>query len=168
MDARVYREDEAKRILDAFPPETLDELLELAARGKEDEQAIINHEKITLPEGWEYQAFANCIVARYQDGEQERKEFYYPEISIDFLDTDEIEVKKSIEKRLALGYCSCGKPMPFVQRLLWANDLIERKGFKEFPARLTGYAVILSLLVWAKVRPVHQWSLAFNLHPECL
>ena len=164
----MYSADEAKRILDAFPADKLDELLELAVRAKQNPQVVKSHKTIAIPDGWAYALYGNCIIARYQDGEQERKEFYLPQIYIEFIYTEKIEAKKSVEIRLALGYCSCGRRMPVVQGLLWAKDMTERKGILQLPARAAGYAVGLSLLAWVAVRPIHQYSLTFNRHPDCL
>ena len=164
----VYSADEAKRVLDTFPSDKLSELLKLAKRAKLDPQVVESHETVSLPEGWVYELCGNCIFARYQDGEQERKEFYSPQIYIEFMFTGKIEAKKSIVKRPALGYCSCGKRMPVVQGLLWAGDMIDRKGFSQFPARAVGYIVSLPLAVWVMLRPIQQYSLMFNRHPKCL
>lgn len=168
MNQHVYSEREAQRILDAFPHDKLNDLVKLAERAKEDGRVIENYKEIVLPEGWAYGLYTNCIIARYQDGEQERKEFFLPQIWIEFLDADTIVAKKSVETRLALGFCSCGKPMPVIQGLLWANDMIEQKGILATHSRIAGYATALFFALWIRVRPIHQYSLAFNRHPHCL
>ncbi len=168
MSSHVYSADEAQRILHAFPSGKLNELLKLAAQAKYDPQTIKSHERILLPEGWEYEVYGNCIIARYQDGEQERRAFFAPQILIEFEYTDTIEAKKSVVQRFALGYCSCGKRMPFVQGLLWAIDMAELKGIRHLPARGLGYTVGFFLALWVLVCSIHQYSLTYNRHPNCL
>ena len=168
MDKHVYDADEANAILDAFPANKLAELLELAEHAKQDPQVIESHERVILPDGWVYELCGNCILARYQDGEQERKEFYLPQIYIEFKYTDKIEAKKSVGKRLALGYCSCGKRMSVVQGLLWTNDMTEHTGILHVPSRMLGYSVAFFIGLYVWMRPIHQYSLMFNRHPDCL
>ena len=167
-DRRIYSEVEAERILNAFPPDKLDELLKLARHAKDNPEIIRNHESIPLPAGWAYGLYANCIIARYQDGEQERKAFFMPQIWIEFQNSDIITAKKSIGKRLALGYCSCGKSMPLIKVLLWATDLIEHKWFLSPFSKTLGYTVGAFIGLWILVRPIHKYSLIFNRHPDCL
>ena len=167
MTQKLYSELEANHILNQFPQEIIAEFLTLASRFK-SKPSLVGEEHVYVPEGWAYNIFGNCIVIRYQDGEQERKEFFVPEIRIDFLHTDVIEAKKSIMKRLALGYCSCGKRMPTIQALLYVADLIERKGILNLPFRIFGHILSIPFSIWIFMRPEHQLSIMYNRHPKCL
>ena len=121
-----------------------------------------------MPDGWVYQIFGNCIIAAYQDGKQERKSFFVPRIWIEFKYVDKIKAKKSVDERLALGYCSCGKPMPFAQALLWATDMIERKGLWSLPSKAIGYTFGFFLSIYLNISDKQQLSLQFNRHWSCL
>ncbi len=168
MEPHLYSKAEAERVLSSFPSDMLSELLKLAERAKTDQSVIKNHERITLPEGWAYVLYGNCVLARYQDGEQERKAFFVPQIYIEFAYTESIEAKKSVLERLPLGYCSCGKVMPLAQKLLWASDMAELKGIRNLHYRVVGYTVGFFIGLWIWLRPIHQYSLMFNRHPSCL
>lgn len=169
MESHVYSEDEAKRILDEFPQAKIDELLDLARRAKCDFKSIDESPyRPILPAGWECALYDNCIIARYQDGEQDRKPFFVPQIWIEFKFAHTIEAKKTILPRLALGYCSCGKPIPILQKMLWATDMVSQKGLFHLPHRMVGNTVGIALALWVLAHPVHQYSLVFNRHPECL
>lgn len=168
MNAHVYCRNVAERILDSFPSGKIEELLKLATRAKQDPAIIGNHKRVLLPEGWEYALYGNCIIARYQDGEQERETFFLPQIWIEFQLADTIEAKKSVEQRLALGYCSCGKSMPLARAILWATDQINHKGVFRLFFKSIGYTVHTLLGLWVLVRPMHRYSLMFNRHPDCL
>ena len=161
----IYSEAQAYFALDQFPRKTLDELISLAKAAKLSGGNFKSLPKVTLPEGWAYQIFGNCIIARCQDGEQERKAFFVPEILIEFECVEKVEAKESVEKRLALGYCSCGRPIHFLQDLLSASDKIESKNwFRRALGHIQGFFLALRL----KLNPVHMFSLQFNRHPDCL
>ena len=164
----VYSKDEAQRIVDAFPSDKLDELTALATSVKNDPALVLSHTPISLPDGWEYQVFGNAIAAAYQDGEQERKTFFIPHIFIEFWDIGKIEAKKSIIERFAIGYCSCGKRMPFFQACLWATDMVERQGFWSLPSKAIGYPVGMILAMWLLFDQKQQWSMVCNRHYTCL
>ena len=122
MDQHLYTKQEAEIVLKSFPPTNLDELVTLAKRAKSNSGVITDHERIDLPDGWAYQMYGNAILVRYLDGEQERKPFFVPSIRIEFEYADSIEPEKSVFERLTLGFCSCGKSMPFIRLLLVASD----------------------------------------------
>jgi hypothetical protein len=165
----VYSRDEAERIVDAFPVEKLDELIKLAIKAKSDPTPSINlRETILMPEGWVYQIFDNCVIATYSDGDQERNEFFVPRIWIEFAYVDKIEAEKSVQKRLALGYCSCGKRMPFVQAILLATDMVEHEGFWSLPSKALGYSMGFILGIYLTFSAKQQMSLQFNRHWSCL
>lgn len=169
MEQHVYSEAEAKRILDEFPPAKLSELLVLAWRAKRDHKSIDwERDRPSLPEGWNCALFGNCIIARYRDGEQERKMFFVPSVYIEFEYGSAVEADKSVLTRFALGHCSCGKPIPMLQKLLWATDMVERKGLLYLPHRILGGMVGIAIGLWLLAHPIHQYSLAYNRHPECL
>jgi hypothetical protein len=164
----VYSKDEAQRIVDAFPADKLAALITLATNAQQNSASIRSHMPIVLPDGWVYQIFGNCVIAAYQDGDQERKAFFVPRIWIDFKYVDRIEANKSVEERLALGYCSCGKRMPFAQALLWATDMVEHKGFWSLPSKAIGYTVGFFLGIYLNFSGKQQMSLQFNRHYTCL
>lgn len=169
MEQHVYSEAEAQRILDEFPQAKLRELLVLAWRAKRDFKSVDrDRDRPSLPEGWDCAMYANCIIVRYQDGQQERKRFFVPNIFIEFEFASAIEARKSVLTRYEIGYCSCGKPIPMLQKMLWAADMIDRKGVLCFPHRALGYTAGATLVLWAYLRPVHWFSLGLNRHPECL
>ncbi|MDO8516429.1 MAG: hypothetical protein Q7S28_04205, partial [bacterium] len=167
---KVYPREEAERILNEFPQAKLDELLglaEQAERSKEALQIVYRQKHIDLPEGWRYEINGNCIVARYLDGEQGRQAFFVPQIWINYVryvNETNPRVTKSIFERLPLGFCGCGKPMRYVQLLIKAMDMIELKGLRHLPIKVCGCALGMLLLVWLRVRPIHQYSLLFNRH----
>ncbi len=166
--SHAYSRDDAECVLDAFPEEKLNELCALAANIERNPILARTHSAISLPEGWAYAAFSNCIVAAYQDGDQERKEFFVPQIVIQFLYVSKMTITKTVFRRFALGYCSCGKPMPLARTLLWAADMIGRKDFWSLPSKAIGYVVGFTLGLWLKMSSVQQYSLLFNRHPDCL
>ena len=164
----VYSKDEAQRIAEAFPADKLDELIELATSFKSDLTLIGEHKPISMPEGWVYQVYGNCIILTYQDGDQEREKYFVPRIWIEFDNVVEIEVKKYVNERLALGYCSCGKQMPLLKALLWATDMVERKSFWSLPSKAIGYTAGLFLGIYLSFSVKQQMSLQFNRHWSCL
>ncbi len=164
----VYCMDEAEQIVDAFPASKLAELIEIATSFKRDPALIGEHKQISMPEGWIYNVFANCIIVAYQDGDQERKAYFVPRISIEFNYIDEIVVKKYVSERHALGNCSCGKKMPFVQTALWATNMIERKGILSLPSKVIGYTTGFCLGIYLNFSQKQQLSLMFNRHWSCL
>ncbi len=165
---RVYLEGEAQRLVDAFPAEKLNELLSLAKQAQLDSTVIGSHTRVSMPDGWVYGMYTNCILVAYQDGEQERKAFFVPRIAIHFLFVDEVKAEKSVLKRLPLGYCSCGKPMLFLQMTLWAHDMIERKGPWSYLSKTIGYVAGFFLGIHWYFSGKQQLSLQFNRHWSCL
>lgn len=168
MLQRLYLHSQAQEILDSFPPNKLDDLISLAKAIRLDNRLIPNHTRIILPKGWYYEVCPNCIIVRYQDGEQVRKEFYVPDITITFLYVEEIKVVKSLLKRLPLGYCSCGEKMRLLSALLWATDLAEQKGWINAPKRFLGFTIAFVLILWIRTHRIHEYSLIYNRHPKCL
>lgn len=167
---RVYCKEEAERILASFPAEKMDELLVLAHTAYDDfKKAQMAKRKIILPEGWHCILYGNCIDLRYLDGDTDlERTFYVPEISIDFLYKPEIVPKKTVLERLALGHCSCGKPIPVIQALVWSGRMTQNKGIFWPITKPLGFVAMYIVCMYINMSPHHQQSMRFNRHVKCI
>ena len=153
---------DAQRVLNEFPEELLWEIIMLANSFRNsDLRNWPDH--IKLPDGWNHSACQNAILLRYEDGEQEKTEFFVPAISIFFLDGTKII--REVITRLQFGFCSCGKPIKIIRQLLRANDNLESE---HWPDRMIGVIQRIFLKIKLTCFPIHQWSLLFNRHLNCL
>lgn len=159
--AKIKNKKIAEKMLADFSENTLQNLVKILIERKEDfREDIVGW---LYSSEWDYALFANCLSIHYGDGEQERKAFYVPSIDIYF--DPRLDIKREVIKRLPLGFCSCGKPIPIIQHLLSVNDGLESKCMaRRFIARIN------SAILWIRLRinSKHLLALQFNRHPSCL
>lgn len=167
---KVRTEEEAQCILDSFPQSILDFLIttgKLAYQSRESIYAvtrIINIPK--MPDGWGIEVNSNCFIMRYGDDEQDMDGFWISDIFIEFVYPKDgiVVAKKSVWKKPPLGFCTCGKEMKPLRRLIVIQEQLDQAG------KLKKIYLMIRSLWWQLYlfSPRWQYAALYNRHPNCL